>query len=311
MMLPALRGVLATLSCGLVLWLATVVGSQAWLVQGGSAYSGPIDATTTAESCNSLRACSEAVALAGTAIVNLRRSTDNETCDFGTNRNGFLGLSKNCSGSDNGETATTFENGGSLFETDRYDQTGNGYNMANSTAATQAAFTISCLNGLPCDVFTYATSQFLVSSSFATLAQQYTFGAVAERTSNTTSYQKILASDSGTDATLGFNDTANTVFMYGGAVVATASATDSALHTFSAVFNGSSSIMNVDGTETTGLNTGTDSTGTNIAISENLSGQPLGGKTGEQIIWASGLSSTNRTNYCHNARLAFGSGGSC
>lgn len=304
-----MRAVLSALALGLVLWLATVVGSHAWLVQGPSSYSGPVDATTTALACYSLRACTKAVALAGTAVVNLRRSTDNETCDFGTNRNGFIGLSTNCSGSDNGETATAFKNGGTLYIAKWYDQSGNAYHLLQSTAANQPTFTLSGIGSLPCATFG-GNGFYMVSSTIAADAQPITSALVAERTSAFTTYGEPFNNNNGSNISITYNDAANGIVLYSGTLSGAVTVSDSTLHSMSFVWNGSSSIANIDGTETTGISVGTSGTSTASQMG-TASSQGFTGISAEAIIWASGLSSGNRTNYCHNARLYFGTSGSC
>lgn len=297
-----MRALLSTVVLGLVLWLATIVGSQAWLVQG-AAYVGPVDATTTALACYSVRACTKSFALAGTAAVNFRRSTDNETCDFGTTRAGNLGLSKNCSGSDNGETASTFANGGTLSYVNWYDQSGNGYTVTQATAADQPTATLSCIGSAPCATFG-GTGIYLESSTIATDAQPVTSGLVAKRTSAFTAYGEPFNNNNGSNVSITYNDAANGIVLYSGTLSSAVTVSDSTLHSMSFVWNGSSSIANIDGTETTGLSVGTGGTSSYVLMGSTSQG--FTGISAEAIIWASGLSSTNRANYHTNAKAYFG-----
>lgn len=275
----------------------------------GFTYKGPIDATTTALACYSVRACTSAIAGSATVIVNLRRSSDSEKCDFGTTASGGIGLSKNCTGSDNGETPTTFANGGTLFVAIWYDQSGNNYYLAQTTTGDQPTFTLSCIGSLPCVTFG-GTGFYMLSSTIATDAQPVTSALVAERNSHFTTYGEPFGNNNGSNISITYNDAANGIVLYSGTLSSAVTVADSTLHSMSFVWNGSSSIANIDGTETTGLSVGTGGTST-YAIMGASASQGFYGFSAEGIIWASGLSSTNRTNYCHNARLYFGTGGSC
>jgi hypothetical protein len=106
---------------------------------GAPPYVGPGDVQSGAQCWGGLRAYSAATA--GTRFVNLRASGNNATSDFNTLTSGL----PDTASIQNFLTA----NGGSLFVTALYDQSGNGLDWTQATTGAQPAFTLNGLGTLP------------------------------------------------------------------------------------------------------------------------------------------------------------------
>jgi hypothetical protein len=95
-------------------------------------------------------------------------------------------------------------------------------------------------------------------------------------------------------AAINFTTSANNVNLYDGSGSSSVTASDASAHMLLAVFNGSSSILTVDATDTTGLNAGTrfpaanqislfiDGFGSNLKANWMEAGYQGGGFTGTQ-----------------------------
>ena len=287
--------------------------SQASYVAPGGSYTGPGDITTFTAWWG-FRAYSAAKAAAGVNAANIRRASDSETCDFPVTSSGGLGNSKNCSGSDNGQSLSTFLNATTGAVTKMYDQTGNGWDIAQATAANQPSITISCINSQPCAQDTSGSTVTLVASSnFTPSSGIVSFATVAERaTSSTNSTAFIRENGASGGNRLGpVGGSTNGWALTGaasGAVNVTAS--DAAAHSSTGVVNGASSVLAIDGAESTGSTTGSTTSGAPTWYSSSASAvteyEAESGFTDNVAF-----SGTIRTNLCHNMRLYYGTSGSC
>ena len=279
----------------------------------GGSFSGIGDVNSGALEWRGLRAYNAAYANANGKIVNVVRASDSQSCDILAASNGGLGNTANCSGSANGTAAATFCNGTTCAVATLYDQSGNnGCTSApcnlTATSTAQPTLTFNCIGSLPCLTFN-GTANILNGSSPGTGSQPYTVEAVAERTGNFTTAGQIFLSDS-SQSGIGFTSTASTVAIFAGSN-ATATASDSSAHSLIGVINNTTSTVVVDGTTTSGT------TSTNLWATTSCVGAQCGGSffmTGffmEAGLWAGGWTSTQYGNACHNARLYWGTGGSC
>jgi hypothetical protein len=120
-----------------------------------SAYAGPGDVLTGATTWWGLRAYS--LAVTGNNAINLRRDSDNASKDFVTLVTGDL---------DTG-SISSWAAGANLFVTKLYDQTGNGNDIANTTAAQQPGFSLTLgPGGKAAMTFAQASSQNLGAALF-------------------------------------------------------------------------------------------------------------------------------------------------
>jgi hypothetical protein len=106
-----------------------------------------------------------------------------------------------------------------------------------------------------------------------------------------------------------FSAAANTMDMFAG-TFQHFSASDSAWHAFNAVFNGASSVANVDGTETV-LSGSPGTTGLANVNGFGIGVNMIAAKFAEGGIWPVGFTATQRTNMCHNQYAYWGTATSC
>ena len=261
---------------------------------GGATYSGPGDVVSGATAFYGLRGYNAAYSTGLNNAINIRRTSDSTTSNIVILANGNLDVA----------TATTFCAATTCFVVTIFDQAG-AHNLTQATTSAQPALTFNCLGALPCLTYTAASNQVL-AGTFITIAQPYTYSAVAERT-GAANFGSIFSAS--TVAQLGHNNAANQVFMFAGSTV-TAAASDNALHAIQAVFNNASSTLNVDGTLSGSLAAGASSIVTPMNLG-GTSGNFLNGLFTEGAVYSSGLSSGNQTTLCHNQRLYWGSSGTC
>lgn len=170
-----------------------------------------------------------------------------------------------------------------------YDQTGNNAcssapcNFGQTLVSDRATFLITGCpdSGQPCASFTAANTNNYNGSGASVFSQPYSVTMVAYKTPDASLQIAIYP---GNFVFAGFSSTANTVAIYAGTELdSTSSATDGALHSIQAIYNGSSSSIYVDGTQTTG-DAGTGSVtfpgcvgGNNCNGNNNLGGYLLEG----------------------------------
>jgi hypothetical protein len=201
-----------------------------------------------------------------------------------------------------------------LYVAEMYDQTGNGWNVLQAADDEQPALVTNCLSGgtLPCLLLTPGNNGGLLTAvDFGTLAQPLTHSFVGERTGNTSNFNVVVSCGTGGAVQTGFSNTAGNAVLYAGTVVSEP-ATENVLHDIQAVYNGSSSSMNVDGALTGSLSPGSSNcSGVQLVYPYGAGGNPFTGYTAEMLIDSSALSSTNQNLRCHNARIYYGMSGSC
>lgn len=178
------------------------------------------------------------------------------------------------------------------------------------------SYIVSCLGSLPCTSGLNTGSGFRQATSVA-ISQPFTVSGVYARTAAFTSYQ--VAFDSANDnAFVGNLNSANKARAAGNGAEIDPTMSDSVVHAVQALFNGTgtSSVVNVDGTETTG-STGTSSLSGGFCVgrqgnaSTACGGNALQGQLFEIGIWPSAFSSGNRTSVCHNQFIYWGTATSC
>lgn len=247
---------------------------------------GPGDIVAGAAAWWGLRAYTEASI--GANAVRLRRDSDDAEQDFVTvTGTGGLDLS----------AISAFKGGGNLFVRTLYDQTGNGFDVGNTSTTAQPPFTLNGLGSLPIITFNRPNAHFLFTSAdFGAQAQPGTISAVANHPTGSTQQSLILISNIWQ---LGYRATGNNqVFLFGGSAEPSATASDDNWHSLHAIFSGTSSDLNVDGSSNivSGGTAGT-SAGTNSTIGGlNASTQLLTGSFVEGGVWLSAFSGANMTD---------------
>ena len=270
---------------------------------GVVAYTGVLDIVSGATAYYALRAGSGTIAAAGTQkLVNIRRASDSETCDFIVATSGGIGLSANCSGSDNGETPAAFLASTNGFAAKIYDQSGNGADISQVTASAQPQLLLTgCTSGsLPCLLFN--GSDHLAGTIASIGAQPNTASAVALNSG--TAGTIISLFNTGSEPTLDFT-AAGTVRTYAGSNL-TASATAAVWHAIQGVNAGASSVLYIDGSSTSG-NSGAGQNNTTIELGAQVAAAVfLNGKWAEGGWWSSAFSAGNQSSVNGNQHTYWG-----
>jgi hypothetical protein len=273
-------------------------GPQGGTISSGVtlAYVGPGNLVSGATAWWGLRGYSSSYSTGSNPAALIRRASDGTTATINILSIGQFDVA----------TAQTFCSGTTCSIQTLYDQTGNGYNLTQATAADQPALTFNCFGFAPCMTFTGSSSQALVNSSFPELSQPYSVSAVVERTANFTSEQDFWgALSAGVFGSLaGFYAMTNSMVAYAGsAAMDWNPIADSVLHSAVFVFNAASSYLYVDGSSLA-ASTNPGSAGTYSAVamggSYNQSTNYLTGYVAEMGVWPSGLNSTQANNIVAN-----------
>lgn len=239
----------------LVMSLSPAVAQPNMLGFPGStktSYLGPGDIVSGATAWYGLRAYSAAVAATGTQkAINIRRTSDSTTSDILILTTGGLDLA----------TANTFCVSTTCFVAKWYDQSGNARDAIQATAANQPQLLFNCIGVLPCVSALSSASVVLASSAnFTPATGVVTFSLVSWV--NRTSGVSVMLEENGTQNRVSAANAAATWQLTGGASgFVQAAASDSAWHAAVMVMNGSSSVINIAGTETTGSTVGSTAAG--------------------------------------------------
>jgi hypothetical protein len=199
-----------------------------------------------------------------------------------------------------------------LYVTEAYDQSGTGNNLTQSTAGNQPQLLPNCglgLSSLPCMWFN-GTSQYLqissAAGSFSPLGTEMVFNS----TTGCSSYCIAIGVSTGGNATqIGAGSSANIDYVASGSVL-NGTASNSVWHVVQGVY-GSSGVISVDGTESTGATGTVGATASSITVGASGGSFYLTGPAAEAIVWGASASGTQRTNLCHNGRIYYGTAGSC
>jgi hypothetical protein len=270
--------------------------------QGGSfgtsqpTYSGPGDIVSGATGWWGLRGYSAASAATAQPAALILRASDSTTATINILSNGTFDTA----------TAATFCASTTCSVKTLYDQTGNGYNLTQATAANQPALLFNCFGFAPCLYFTGSASEVLVNSSFTNVAQPNSVAMVGERTANfTTEMDAFSALSTGYVGSVnGWWGVANELFSYAGSnSVYWTPFADSVVHGIVFVNNGASSMAYIDATSQTASQTpGTGGTYSTLSMGGNAaqSTHYMTGYMTEMGIWPTGMNSTQAGNIVAN-----------
>jgi hypothetical protein len=192
--------------------------------------------------------------------------------------------------------------------TNWYDQSGNGLNNSQGTAADQPQLVFNCIGSLPCLTFNGST-QYTAYAGGGGFSAPFTFSAVAEQTSTSTG---MIINTQVAEFYFG----TNAVGTYGsgsGSNSCGASASDSNAHAIQAVINGASSAINVDNTITncSSFLNGAPDNHLYIGVNYIASGAYLTGDIMETGMWPSVLSAAVQSSLCHNQYQYWGTSTAC
>lgn len=255
-------------------------------------------------------ACSSALhvgdTLTGAGLTQPVYITAIGTC--GSNTNGNTCTLNASQGTISTETITAQV---ALFATEAYDQSGaNACSSApchvlQATGSAQPQWLPSCINSTPCLVFVSASSQRLLATG-PTIAPPLSMSNVSWAPSSTSPGTVIGSNTANTTLTgYHFSGAANLASMSNGTTRIEAAATDGVFHTVQSVFNGTSSVLNVDGADTAPATNLPNSFSGSIVIG-GLSGSFSNNMISEAGVWNFAATSGNRTSLCHNEYLYYG-----
>jgi len=230
--------------------------------------------------------------------MNVRRSSDSATQDIGFD------------GSGNFDVAgfNAFVGGGSGFVAKWYDQSGNGNDVAQTTAAQQSQVVLSVQNGHPIVRMAIASSSGMTSSSIVSVSQPFVGAAVSARRDSPTTYMAIFSDQGGGgpgSAWFGFANVSGQMEAIAGNVHFNISGiSETVFHSAAITYNSSLSIINVDGTEQTGALFAGGWASSPVYIGwDPPSGDHGDNDIGEVIVWPSSVS---RTTIITNLRAYWG-----
>ena len=217
-------------------------GLQNWLAQSENIslpLPGPGDIVGSASGWWGLRAYS--IATRGNNAINLRRDSDNATSDFATLA---------ASGDLDVASITSWKGAANLFCTKLYDQTGNGHDVSQATAANQPPFILNAIGTKPA-LRGNGSNYYLNNNSSISASQPFSLSAFAMRSGGATANaQTIWASNSNSDS-FGFSTSTGVVSGYFGATGTVSGNTEGNYHAFNIAVNGASSNFNMNGTDNT------------------------------------------------------------
>jgi hypothetical protein len=194
-----------------------------------------------------------------------------------------------------------------MFVTEMYDQTGNSNHVTQGTAAKQPALIPSCIGSLPCVGFVRTSTQILFSSTTPGATQPITIVTVNEPTANDTN-QKDYFTIVG-DTEVGYVGT-NLSTCYSGNFVNTVAAQVNQFHALNTVVNNTSTVVAVDGVEST-INCGVGNPTGAIGVGGygNGSSNPFQGNIAEAGMWSNdAFTGPQRASMCKNQQAYYGAG---
>lgn len=293
------RIILAALA---LLWAVSAANAQLTLTgagknPAGASYTGPGDIVTFTW-WGGFRAYSAATA--GTAAINVCDDTGANCSDVSTSASTGALNAPGTHGSNNCNTSGTC-----LVKT-IYDKTGGGKDVTQATAANMPKLTPNALGSSYC-MTTNGSSSVLASSGTFSSSQPFSTAIIAKQ-SNTTGDQGLFAI-----MNAGFSDGFTVNYSTGGSSYNPYAGTSTAT-TFTAtnwnaiqsVFNGASTINNINGSENT-VNAGAQTITTEtVNLGKNQGGQFFNGLICEAGYVSGSISSGNRTSLNTNMHNAYG-----
>lgn len=280
----------------LLLLLALDCCGSAWadsgmLMAGVANRQMPLDALTAPSACKSFRRLK--TSYTANKAANVVRASDSAAIDIG-----FL-----ASGAPDVGTLTTFLNATTGAIATWYDQCG-ASDEVQATAGNRLAALLS-FTGIATSTRSTSSSQNVLTAGNVTPATGVvTFSAVANRTAGTGACIYIRENGTTGNRLTTTSAAANSVTLAGGSSGSfAATASDAAVHALIGVMNGASSLVSVDGTETTGTATGSTTAGT----AGTVGGTSTSCNVGETIYWDNVvLAADQRTYLISGQRIGFG-----
>lgn len=221
---------------------------------GGGGYTGPGDLNSGWALWWGARAYNASQASAGANAFQLCTASDAACTNIRVTSTGGLNSSDLTTSGCSGISTCTVKI--------KYDQSGNGRDLTQNTIGSRDTFDPAA-NGGKGQFVTGSASHYVTAGTY-TRSQPFVMSVVAQRVGGTGERQELLDYNN-QGVRIKFNGgTANQVAYTSGSNV-NATASDSAFHSLTALFNGSSSITSVDSTVSTGQVLGSNGLNDNIA----------------------------------------------
>jgi hypothetical protein len=273
---------------------------------GGGAYTGPGDVATAQGISQALvwwGLQAYSAAKAGTKAANICNAGDANCADVNSLANGNFdvataqGAPLNCGGA-----------GGTCTIKTLYDQTGalscfsTPCDVTQATIASRPTLVFNCSSTNPC-MACGGAALLQGSGGFPSTNQPFTYSLIVKRTGGSGSFTTAMEISGGGNDLLQFANSANTMRMFGGASLS-ATVSDNSFHGIQAVWNSTSSDLNVDGTSNTG-NAGTGSIVTFWQLCSD-GANAMTGNLEEAGVWGIAFSGTNSSAINTNQHSRFG-----
>jgi lysophospholipase L1-like esterase len=250
------------------------------------------------------------------------RRADNHTCTVLIGKNGVVDVSVGTPCTGTGPTGTTgastvtqFCTGTTCYISTVYNQRGsnNFVNTANNT--TQPIFAFGAINynsqgpNLPA-IQCVAAANTIVQATITAGTQPYTYSYISNRTDPVSELGITTGGFNGTTGSrLGHLDNTGIPWFRAdpGTAYSGSNKFDSQLHAYQVSINGASTLIGIDGTNTSGLNIGSGNDQTVMGIcNEGSNDLPWGGYIGEVGRWFSASTTTQATALCANQQARYG-----
>lgn len=183
-----------------------------------------------------------------------------------------------------------------------YDHTGNGHDCAQSNPAIQPQYLPGADPAGTKAAIKQIAGSYLTCGTISA-SQPYTVSPVAIRIANFTNGQLFMVSE-GAFTQFGYTNSTNTLLLYAGTSL-NAAASDNAWHAFQGVFNGGSSVINVDGSQTAGA-AGSGSLSSTYDLLGYSGGSNFIGNWLEDGLWSSARSTGVQNSMSSNQHTYWG-----
>lgn len=262
---------------------------------GGGGFQGILDVQGSSNllACHSLRACS--AALRGTKAVNVCDPTNTTCADFLTDATTGDLIFQTLNG-------TNCATAGTCTVQRIYDQHGNANcDFLQATAATRGTLKASQFGGHPAIFFTLASNQTYTTAGncvSANQSQPISNSIVAMRVTHHSFGEGLVSYGAGPRPYAYFSATANTAGSFaGGSSFVTTTASDGTVHSLNVVFNGASSHLNIDGTDTAGTlaTGGYDAGASTLKLMDPSIGNAMDGYWCEDAVYYVAFSTSQMT----------------
>jgi len=237
---------------------------------------------------------------AANKAVNIVRASDSTARDVGFTSVGDFDVT----------TATTFCASTTCSIAKWYDQSANGYDLAQPTAANQPALVLSepTLGGRPTISYLAASAQILYRQTTPALSQPFTYSFVINRTAGAGTGQTAVGSISPITVVAFGISTTNQMYQYAGSGFPTATVLDGRAHAIAAVVNSSTSKFAVDQAVTSPGNPGSATMGGLMVGQTYPTGQSLTGVIPELVLTGSAIADADNVAFQANEKAYYSIG---